>query len=181
MIVSTALMIWKGLMIVTGSESPIVVVLRYTVIKYPRRVESGFFSHWDFFHKILLGFLVEAWNRLFIVVICLYLLTMLTNPWKLAILLYSKLKAVKYRLFIVHSKFIKSILHNWSLTCWLLLFHFFFRKWKSREDGYLKFLTKGDNNQVDDRGLYAPGQYWLERKDLIGKAKGYVSAMLSLQ
>ena len=29
MIVSSALMIWKGLMVVTGSESPIVVVLRY--------------------------------------------------------------------------------------------------------------------------------------------------------
>lgn len=28
MIVSSALMIWKGLMVVTGSESPIVVVLR---------------------------------------------------------------------------------------------------------------------------------------------------------
>jgi signal peptidase len=43
----------------------------------------------------------------------------------------------------------------------------------NREDGKIKFLTKGDNNNVDDRGLYAPGQYWLERKDLIGKAKGY--------
>ena len=32
MIVSSALMIWKGLMVVTGSESPIVVVLRYIVI-----------------------------------------------------------------------------------------------------------------------------------------------------
>jgi len=29
MIVSSALMIWKGLMVVTSSESPIVVVLRY--------------------------------------------------------------------------------------------------------------------------------------------------------
>ena len=28
MIVSSALMIWKGLMVYTGSESPIVVVLR---------------------------------------------------------------------------------------------------------------------------------------------------------
>jgi signal peptidase len=28
MIVSSALMIWKGLMVFTGSESPIVVVLR---------------------------------------------------------------------------------------------------------------------------------------------------------
>jgi signal peptidase len=43
-----------------------------------------------------------------------------------------------------------------------------------REDGTMKFLTKGDNNSVDDRGLYAPGQFWLEQKDVIGKAKGFV-------
>ncbi|CAF3878966.1 unnamed protein product [Rotaria sordida] len=36
-----------------------------------------------------------------------------------------------------------------------------------KNDGYVKFLTKGDNNQVDDRGLYSPGQLWLERKDII--------------
>lgn len=33
MIVSSALMIWKGLMVVTGSESPIVVVLRCAIFK----------------------------------------------------------------------------------------------------------------------------------------------------
>ena len=33
MIVSSALMIWKGLMVLTGSESPIVVVLRYVVVR----------------------------------------------------------------------------------------------------------------------------------------------------
>ena len=38
----------------------------------------------------------------------------------------------------------------------------------------MKFLTKGDNNQVDDRGLYAPGQLWLEKKDVVGRAKGSV-------
>jgi signal peptidase len=42
-----------------------------------------------------------------------------------------------------------------------------------RDDGYIKFLTKGDNNQVDDRGLYSPGQLWLEKKDVIGRARGY--------
>ncbi len=42
-----------------------------------------------------------------------------------------------------------------------------------RDDGYVKFLTKGDNNSVDDRGLYAPGQLWLEKKDVIGRARGY--------
>ena len=53
-----------------------------------------------------------------------------------------------------------------------------------RENGTVKFLTKGDNNSVDDRGLYAPGQLWLQKKDIVGRAKGYVSflgfsAMLS--
>ncbi|CAF1350675.1 unnamed protein product, partial [Rotaria sordida] len=43
-----------------------------------------------------------------------------------------------------------------------------------KNDGYVKFLTKGDNNLVDDRGLYSPGQLWLERKDIIGKVKGYM-------
>lgn len=33
-------------------------------------------------------------------------------------------------------------------------------------------LTKGDNNRVDDRGLYAPGQLWLQREDILGRAKG---------
>ena len=41
-----------------------------------------------------------------------------------------------------------------------------------RENGTVKFLTKGDNNQVDDRGLYAPGQLWLDRSDVVGRAKG---------
>jgi signal peptidase len=36
-------------------------------------------------------------------------------------------------------------------------------KLHEKEDGTVKFLTKGDNNSVDDRGLYAPGQYWLTR------------------
>jgi hypothetical protein len=35
MIVSSALMIWKGLMVVTGSESPIVVVLRLVYVSEP--------------------------------------------------------------------------------------------------------------------------------------------------
>jgi signal peptidase len=36
----------------------------------------------------------------------------------------------------------------------------------------VKFLTKGDNNSVDDRGLYAPGQLWLTKKDIVGRARG---------
>ena len=42
----------------------------------------------------------------------------------------------------------------------------------SRDNGDIKFLTKGDNNEVDDRGLYKEGQNWLEKKDVVGRARG---------
>jgi hypothetical protein len=42
-------------------------------------------------------------------------------------------------------------------------------KLHEKEDGTVKFLTKGDNNSVDDRGLYAPGQYWLTRYSTYGQ------------
>lgn len=44
----------------------------------------------------------------------------------------------------------------------------------SRSNGTIKFLTKGDNNSVDDRGLYAPGQQWLEKSDMVGRARGFL-------
>merc|ERR1712004_163038 len=47
-------------------------------------------------------------------------------------------------------------------------------KLHEKEDGSIKFLTKGDNNSVDDRGLYAPGQLWLDRKDVVGRARGFL-------
>ena len=39
-------------------------------------------------------------------------------------------------------------------------------------DGEVELLTKGDNNRVDDWGLYAPGQVWLKRDDVLGRAIG---------
>uniref|UniRef100_A0A8C3U0C3 Signal peptidase complex catalytic subunit SEC11 n=1 Tax=Catharus ustulatus TaxID=91951 RepID=A0A8C3U0C3_CATUS len=41
-------------------------------------------------------------------------------------------------------------------------------------NGNIKFLTKGDNNEVDDRGLYKEGQNWLEKKDVVGRARGFL-------
>ncbi|KAI1714181.1 peptidase s24-like domain-containing protein [Ditylenchus destructor] len=38
----------------------------------------------------------------------------------------------------------------------------------------VKFLTKGDNNRVDDTSLYPEGKRWLTREDVIGVAKGYI-------
>lgn len=43
-----------------------------------------------------------------------------------------------------------------------------------RGNGTVKFLTKGDNNSVDDRGLYAPGQLWLTKRDVVGRARGFL-------
>jgi hypothetical protein len=36
--------------------------------------------------------------------------------------------------------------------------------------GRIELLTKGDNNRVDDRGLYAPGQQFIGREDILGRA-----------
>lgn len=50
----------------------------------------------------------------------------------------------------------------------------FIKTFHSRNNGTVKFLTKGDNNSVDDRGLYAPGQLWLTKKDIVGRARGFL-------
>uniref|UniRef100_A0A8I5TAG5 Signal peptidase complex catalytic subunit SEC11A n=1 Tax=Pongo abelii TaxID=9601 RepID=A0A8I5TAG5_PONAB len=43
-----------------------------------------------------------------------------------------------------------------------------------KQNGHIKFLTQGDNNAVDDRGLYKQEQHWLEKKDVVGRARGFV-------
>ena len=51
-------------------------------------------------------------------------------------------------------------------------------KLHEKDDGSVKILTKGDNNSVDDRGLYAHGQLWLQKKDIVGRVRGYWSMSL---
>ncbi|XP_018494111.1 signal peptidase complex catalytic subunit SEC11C [Galendromus occidentalis] len=41
-------------------------------------------------------------------------------------------------------------------------------------NGTLKILTKGDNNSVNDRSLYSPGTAWLDRKNIVGRVRGFV-------
>ena len=48
LVICSALMIWKGLMFVTNSESPIVVVLRFCPFHYvidPGALEGGILKH----------------------------------------------------------------------------------------------------------------------------------------
>ncbi|KAM4893293.1 signal peptidase complex catalytic subunit SEC11A isoform 2-T2 [Sylvia borin] len=119
MIVSSALMIWKGLMVVTGSESPIVVVL------------SG--SMEPAFHR---GDLLFLTNRI-------------EDPIRVGEIVVFRIEGreipIVHRVLKIHEK----------------------------QNGDIKFLTKGDNNAVDDRGLYKQGQHWLEKKDVVGRARGF--------
>merc|ERR1711907_512960 len=41
-------------------------------------------------------------------------------------------------------------------------------------NGKQELLTKGDNNNLDDRGLYNEGQLWLEETEVIGRTVGYL-------
>uniref|UniRef100_A0A9L0TG69 SEC11 homolog C, signal peptidase complex subunit n=1 Tax=Equus caballus TaxID=9796 RepID=A0A9L0TG69_HORSE len=107
MIVSSALMIWKGLIVLTGSESPIVVVLSMACQVVP----------------------------------CPHPGSELANPG------------------LPRSG-------TCELNCCATR--------PALDNGDIKFLTKGDNNEVDDRGLYKEGQNWLEKKDVVGRARGFL-------
>ncbi|KAI6077932.1 Signal peptidase complex catalytic subunit SEC11 [Aix galericulata] len=145
MIVSSALMIWKGLMVVTGSESPIVVVLRYSrgsaaggglgggvVVAVMVMVTGG--SMEPAFHR---GDLLFLTNRI-------------EDPIRVGEIVVFRIEGreipIVHRVLKIHEK----------------------------QNGDIKFLTKGDNNAVDDRGLYKRGQHWLEKKDVVGRARGFV-------
>ncbi|KDO26843.1 hypothetical protein SPRG_08134 [Saprolegnia parasitica CBS 223.65] len=47
-------------------------------------------------------------------------------------------------------------------------------KIKDRDIPIVHRVLKGDNNNVDDRGLYAPGQLWLQRGDIVGIARASI-------
>eukprot|EP00590_Aulacoseira_subarctica_P011700 CAMPEP_0172423764 /NCGR_PEP_ID=MMETSP1064-20121228/17725_1 /TAXON_ID=202472 /ORGANISM="Aulacoseira subarctica , Strain CCAP 1002/5" /LENGTH=184 /DNA_ID=CAMNT_0013165297 /DNA_START=68 /DNA_END=622 /DNA_ORIENTATION=+ len=118
MIVFSALMIWKGLMVVTKSESPVVVVLSGSMEPAFQRGDILFLDNSK--HHVGVGDVVVF-----------------------------KIKdrdiPIVHRILKVHTR---------------------------PDNITFELLTKGDNNRVDDRGLYAPGQLWLRREDILGKAVG---------
>ncbi|XP_018494110.1 signal peptidase complex catalytic subunit SEC11A [Galendromus occidentalis] len=120
MIVASALMIWKGLMVLTGSGSPIVVVLSGSMEPAFQRGDLLFLTNYE------------------------------KDPVNIGDIVVFKIDGRDI-----------PIVHR------VIKFH-------QKEDGTMKILTKGDNNSVNDRGLYAPGQFWLDRKDIVGRARGFV-------
>jgi len=126
LIVCTALMIWKCLIVLSGSESPIVVVL------------SG--SMEPSFHRGDILFLWMGSEEFHVGEIVVYKLKHRDIP-------------------IVHR--IHEIHHNNN-------------NHQTDGEGKMEILTKGDINPMDDRGLYSPGQLWLEKEDLMGRARGFL-------
>merc|ERR1711879_981110 len=118
MVISSALMIWKSLICLSGSESPIVVVLS--------------------------GSMEPAFYRGDLLVLTHYRNEPVVNG-----------EIVVYRL---NEREIPIV-------------HRVIKRHENTETGEIKYLTKGDNNQVDDRGLYSPGQNWITPKDIIGRAR----------
>lgn len=43
----------------------------------------------------------------------------------------------------------------------------------AKDDDNLSVLTKGDNNDIHDRGLYRRGRKWLRKSEFIGRVKGH--------
>eukprot|EP01103_Thecamoeba_quadrilineata_P007656 TRINITY_DN17502_c0_g1_i1.p1 TRINITY_DN17502_c0_g1~~TRINITY_DN17502_c0_g1_i1.p1 ORF type:complete len:201 (-),score=15.04 TRINITY_DN17502_c0_g1_i1:16-618(-) len=125
LIISSALMIWKSLMLFTGSECPIVVVL------------SG--SMEPAFHRGDLLFLYMS-----------------DAPFQVGEIVVFKIVdreiPIVHRIIKVHERS-----HNSTLGL-----------------PETEILTKGDNNQVDDRGLYQRGQLWLKREHILGRAMGFL-------
>ena len=115
-VVSSALMMWKSLMIITNSDSPIVVVLTGSM-------EPSFYRG---------DILLINWDN--------------TVPTPGDIVVY---KVVTQEIPIVHR--VISV----ELT----------------ENGGYKALTKGDNNPVNDRGLYERGDLFLNEKHIMGRIR----------
>lgn len=115
-VVSSALMLWKFLMLVTNSESPIVVVLTGSMEPSFYRGDL-LFINWDY-----------------------------TNPSPGDIVVY---KVPTQEIPIVHRVIALQPLDN----------------------GQYLALTKGDNNPVNDRGLYPRGELWLNNKQILGRIR----------
>mmetsp|Transcript_79565 Transcript_79565/g.138055 ORF Transcript_79565/g.138055 Transcript_79565/m.138055 type:complete len:183 (-) Transcript_79565:95-643(-) len=119
-IVFSALMLWKGLMVGSRSESPVVVVLSGSMEPGFHRGDILFLTMFDE-HPVVPGdvvvFQIEGRDI-----------------------------PIVHRTMNVHQK----------------------------PDGSIAVLTKGDNNQVDDRGLYSHRHLFIGRKEIMGRAQAFL-------
>ncbi|WVZ21486.1 hypothetical protein V8G54_008808 [Vigna mungo] len=149
LIVSSALVIWKGLSCVTGSESPVVVVISGSM-------EPGF-QRGDilFLHMSkdpiragdIVVYNIDVCTIILFLLFCFVLdvdFEMLSN---IILSVSGKDIPIVHRVIEVHDR-------------------------KNSEETYI--LTKGDNNDDDDRIMYNYGQKWLQKHHIIGRAVGFL-------
>ena len=148
MIVFSALMIWKGLMFLTHSESPVVVVLSGSMEPAFQRGDILFLTNLD--DPIAVGEIVV---------------------FKVA----GRDIPIVHRVLRVHERGLLTAESAPPVTGALSLepappapppTHS-----PGAGAGAVDFLTKGDNNNIDDRNLYAPGHLWLQRSEILGRAR----------
>ena len=159
MIVLSALMIWKSLMVVTKSESPVVVVLSGSMEPAFQRGDILFLSNYD--DPIETGEIV------------VFKVRGRDIPIVHRVIKVRGVRVREYHLvnsivrIITHFMITKKITKNSDTNA---------RTQVHQEDEanatQLQILTKGDNNLVDDRGLYSDRQLWLDRDSIMGRARG---------
>uniref|UniRef100_A0A7R9VYX5 Signal peptidase complex catalytic subunit SEC11 n=1 Tax=Chlamydomonas euryale TaxID=1486919 RepID=A0A7R9VYX5_9CHLO len=120
LIITSALAMWKGLMLITNSESPVVVVLSGSM-------EPGY-------HRGDILFLNLG-----------------TAP----------IRTGEVVVFSIDGRDIPIV-------------HRVIRVHEHLDGGDVDILTKGDNNYMDDVGLYARGQSWLHMQHIMGRAVGFL-------
>ncbi len=135
LVVSSALVIWKLLIVYTKCQSPIVVVLSGSM-------EPGFYRG----DLLFLSNLIER-----------------NDPIKIGDIVVFQLHGrdipIVHRVLRLHQS------SNYQ------------DEDTSAPAKFLKILTKGDNNQIDDRGLYIEGQEWLDESHIMGRVKGMLPYM----
>ena len=119
-VVFSALMLWKGLMVLSGSESPVVAVMSGSM-------EPGF-------HR--------------------------------GDILFLELTSIPFTsgdvtVFTIEGREVPIVHRSLNIHA-------------GKTDNSLAILTKGDNNNLDDRQLYNRGQDFITKKNLMGRARAFV-------
>ena len=151
MIVFSALMMWKGLMFATHSESPVVVVLSGSMEPAFQRGDILFLTNLD--DPIAVGEIVvfKVAGR------DIPLVHRVLRVHERGLLTAESAPPVTSPFSLEPAPPAPAPAHAAGGALPPL--------------GAVDFLTKGDNNNIDDRNLYAPGHLWLQRSEILGRAR----------
>jgi len=174
---ASGLMIWKGLGLLTNTESPIVVVLRYLLCaNFPHITDVSF-------NEPSRTLSVDRWSPHSTVETCSSSQIPLNNDTTSVISLCTRFPERIYQSYIgcwrlttlyrkSQSELATFVSSAQAVDLLLLNRRSTEAAVPNPEDQLL--LTKGDNNPVDDIALYR-GLKHLGRKHVVGKVRGYVS------